>query len=108
MSNLKNINIQDISKASDDSKDFYTNFKERLQDVETFPTDFTYKFILTKEEEKLNFIKGIFLDKDAKFSIKESKTGKYNSITVTISVSDADEVIKYYKEVSKLQGIIML
>lgn len=108
MSNLKNINIQDIPDGSDNQKDFYATFKERLQDVETFPTDYTYKFILPKDEEQFNLIKTIFANKEANFSVKESKTGKYNSITVVVNVSDADEVVKYYQEVSTLKGIIMM
>ncbi|EEI91445.1 DUF493 domain-containing protein [Sphingobacterium spiritivorum] len=108
MSNLKNINIQDIGDGNDNQKDFYTTFKERLQDVETFPSVYTFKFILPKDEEQLNQIKSIFSGKDAQFSLKESKTGKYNSITVNVTVNDADEVVHYYQEVAKIKGVIML
>lgn len=107
MSNIPNINIQDVPDGKD-NKDFYQTFKERLEDVETFPKDYTYKFILPKDVDHFNQIQSVFDDTDAKFDFKDSKTGKYTSITVNVNVKDADEVISFYKEVSKIQGVIML
>jgi hypothetical protein len=50
MADYKNINIQDIPDGGDNPKDFYETFKERLEDLETFPKDYTYKFILPKDQ----------------------------------------------------------
>ena len=40
--------------------------------------------------------------------MRESKNGKYTSVTVVIYVIDADQVIHFYKEVGKIEGVIML
>ena len=109
MSDIKaNINIQDIPDGSDNNQDFYKTFKEKLEAVEKFPKEYAYKFILPKDEANNKLIQDVFEGKDAKFDIKDSKTGKYNAITVLVNVADADEVIKYYQEVSKIKGVMML
>jgi putative lipoic acid-binding regulatory protein len=108
MADYKNINIQDIPDGGDSPKDFYETFKERLEDLETFPKDYTYKFILPKDQDHFNQIQSVFDDTGAQFDFKDSKTGKYTSITVNLNVKDADQVIYYYKEVAKIKGVIML
>ncbi|WP_286776787.1 DUF493 family protein, partial [Sphingobacterium sp. UBA2074] len=50
----------------------------------------------------------VFDDTGAQFDFKDSKTGKYTSITVNLNVKDADQVIYFYKEVAKIKGVIML
>ncbi|OOG16846.1 hypothetical protein BWD42_18705 [Sphingobacterium sp. CZ-UAM] len=108
MADYKNINIQDIPDGGENPKDFYESFKEKLEDLETFPKDYTYKFILPKDQDQFNQIQAVFDDTDASFDFKDSKTGKYTSITVNVNVKDADQVIYFYKEVAKIKGVIML
>lgn len=44
----------------------------------------------------------------AQFQNRESKNGKYTSITAVIYALDADQVIHYYKKAGEIEGIIML
>lgn len=101
-----NINLQDVPDG--DNKDFYKNFKEKLHDVEQFPAMYTFKFIVKSNLNQESAIEKIFEHPSSKFSYKDSSAGKYKSITVETFVNNADEVITYYKEVSKIESVIML
>ncbi|MBV7440935.1 DUF493 domain-containing protein [Weeksellaceae bacterium TAE3-ERU29] len=89
-------------------ENFYKKLKEELNKVEKFPTNFTYKFIIPTEHKKIAEIQKIFDDANPQFQMRESKNGKYTSVTVVIYVIDADQVIHFYKEVGKIEGVIML
>ena len=102
-----NINIEDI-KDGNNNQDFYTNFKQKLIDVEQFPSMYTFKFIVKADLEKIEEVKAIFTHGSTKISEKESSGGKYKSLTVETFVNYADEVVEYYKSVSKIESVIML
>lgn len=108
MSELNNnINIQDIEDGNN-QQDFYTNFKEKLIAVEQFPSLYKFKFIVKADLDKIEQVKQVFTHASSKYAEKESSGGKYKSITVETFVNNADEVIDYYKEVSKIESVIML
>lgn len=107
MPTYDNIDIKDLS---DDGKgnDFYKNLKDKLNEVESFPSLYTFKFIIASSDEKMNQVKEVFKDTSAKFSEKDSSKGKYKSLTVEVYVHSADQVIEYYKQVSTIESVIML
>lgn len=108
MSDL-NINFQNIDDSDGLNKeDFYVKFKERLDDVTSFPADYTFKFIYPTSEETMAKIKTIFDKANPSFDYKASKNRKYTSISVQIFALDSDQVINFYQEVSKIEGVIML
>jgi len=90
------------------SDEFYTHFKVTLEFAQTFPTDYTFKFIVLSEEKKIAQILKIFDTAEPQFIMKESKNGKYISITAQMFVLDADTVIGYYREVGEIEGVTML
>ena len=106
MSDISNINVQDMEDGKD--KDFYQNFKEKLLDVEQFPSIYKFKFIVKSALNKEPEIEKIFKDTNSKFTFKESSGGKYKSITVATYVTSADEVVNYYKSVSEIESVMML
>ncbi|QAR30635.1 DUF493 domain-containing protein [Ornithobacterium rhinotracheale] len=90
------------------TEEFYIKLKDELNKVENFPVEFTYKFILPTDNQKIAELKKVFDDARAQFQNRESKNGKYTSITVVIYAMDADQVIHYYKKVGEIPGVIML
>lgn len=92
----------------ENTEDFYVKFKERLEDTTEFPSDFTYKFILPTSHKKIAEVQRVFDGAHPKFQMKESKNGKYTSVTVIVYALDADQVIHYYQEVAKIEEVIML
>ncbi len=98
--------MQDI--RDDNNTDFYSAFKEKLSSVEQFPMLYTFKFILPANEVSKREIEKIFEHPSTKIQSKDSKTGKYNALTVETFVNNADDVVAYYKKVSTINKVIML
>lgn len=88
--------------------DFYLTFKEKLEEIHTFPSDYIFKFIVASEQSNIAKVYTIFENADASFSVRDSKNGKYSSITVKAPVSDANDVVIYYRQVAALEGVMML
>ncbi|HEY4539521.1 MAG TPA: DUF493 domain-containing protein [Faecalibacter sp.] len=104
-----NINFQNINDGDHLNKeDFYVKFKERLDDVTSFPADYTFKFIYPTSEETMVKIKSIFDHSNPTFDYKASKNRKYTSISVQIYALDSDQVIQFYQEVATIPDVIML
>lgn len=102
--------MQEIEPNQEEQKteDFYTSLKEKLEATHNFPEDYLYKFIITNDESKLTDIYRAFDDTKYTLTSRDSKNGKYTSISINAFVLDADQVIKIYKEVGKIPNVIML
>ena len=59
-------------------------------------------------DNRVNQVRQIFENSAQSISIKKSKTGKYNSISIVINLENSNEVIYYYKQAEKIEGIISL
>ena len=92
----------------DEQAEFYASLKVNLEKNHNFPEDYLYKFIILNNQEKLTEIYKIFDGTKNTFSTRESSNGKYVSITIQCFVLDAEQVIRFYKEVAKIEGVIML
>lgn len=91
-----------------DKNEFYTKLKGQLEDTTDFPADYMYKFIVPTDGNQLAEIESLFDNKGAVITTKNSKTGKYVSVTIVLKLNSADEIIGYYKKVEKIKGIISL
>lgn len=101
------INIID-NQENLNPEDFYASLKEKLEATHDFPQDYLFKFIITNEESKQTEIYRVFDNVKYTLSTKDSKNGKYTSLTMNAFVLDADQVISIYKEVGKISGVMML
>ncbi len=93
---------------SEKSEEFYKKLKIQLEDTSKWPSNYLYKFIVPTSEEKINQINAIFDNIGAIIESKKSKTGKYTSLSITVRLKNPDAVIKKYKEVGKIGGVISL
>ncbi len=82
----------------------YTKFQALLEDQVDFPTSYQFKFI-TKTEQKHRVIE---LLNDHIIQEKPSKNGKYTSISSRKMLQSSDEIIKVYKRVAQVDGVITL
>lgn len=91
------------------SEEFYKKLKVQLSETSDWPGSYLYKFIVTTEPEKIKQINGIFDNLGAVITTKQSKNGKYTSVSVNVRMKDPDHVIEKYKEVTKkVKGVISL
>lgn len=88
--------------------EFYASLKEKLEATHDFPEDYLFKFIITNDEAKLTEIYRVFDQIKFTLTTKESKNGKYTAISINAFVLDAEQVITIYKQVGKIEGVIML
>jgi putative lipoic acid-binding regulatory protein len=89
-------------------EEFYKKLKVQLSDTSIWPAPYLYKFILPTDTSKIDQIEGIFDNVGAVIETKESRTGKYTSISINVRMKDPDTVIAYYKEVGDIEGVISL
>ena len=89
-------------------EDFYERLKAELLNTHTWPSDYLYKFIVPTDDEKIGQIHQIFDNTGAVIESRQSRKGRYTSISVTVNFDHPDEVILKYKEVGMVEGVISL
>ena len=83
---------------------FYERLQDRLDLAHEFPGTYTFKFIVPKTSMgDLRELMPV-----GEISLKESSTGKYNSLTLKAHMKGAPEVISIYKSVADIPGVISL
>lgn len=90
------------------SNEFYARLKDQLEQNNSWPSDYLYKFIVPTAKDKIDQINRIFDNTGAVIESKRSKKGKYTSISVMVNLKNPDAVIQKYKEVGKVEGVISL
>ena len=93
---------------TDKSEEFYGRLREELLKNNAWPADYLYKFIVPTDPEKIAEINQVFDNTGAVIESKQSRKGKYTSLSITVHLSGPDEVIAKYKEVGKVKGVISL
>lgn len=101
------INIIDNQEQTNPD-DFYASLKEKLEATHDFPEDYLFKFIITNQESRHTEIYRVFDGIKFTLNTRESKNGKYTSISINAFVLDAEQVINIYREVGKIPGVMML
>lgn len=89
-------------------EEFYQSLKEKLEEQHNFPEEYLFKFIIPNDSEKITEIIKVFDNLKYTLSNRESANGKYTSVSLKCFVLDADHVIKIYKKVAEIEGVMML
>ena len=90
-------------------EEFYDKLKVQLKETSTWPSVYLYKFIVLTNKSKIVQIHDIFDNMGAVINTKESKNGKYTSVSVNVKMNDPDAVISKYKRVGQeVDGVISL
>lgn len=90
------------------TEDFYVRLKSELEESTTWPAIYLYKFIVPTNATNINLVENTFNNMGAVIQTHSSKTGKYTSISINVTMQDADKVIEKYLELSTIEGIISL
>ena len=88
--------------------EFYKKLKEQLTETSKWPSDYLYKFIVETKTDKIDKINTIFDNTGAVINLKESKNGKYTSVSITVNLKSPDAVIEKYNKVGEIEGVISL
>ena len=90
------------------TEEFYIRLREELGNTSTWPNEYLYKFIVPTSPSKIEEVENAFNNMGAVIDTKQSKTGKYTSISIHVQMQDAQNIIDKYLEVSTVEGIISL
>lgn len=90
------------------SEEFYARLKEQLSESAEWPAEYLYKFIVPSDKGKVLQIENAFNNMGAVIDTKESKTGKYTSISINVRMEGAQHIIDKYIQLSAIEGIISL
>lgn len=95
MEEEKKYEIQEVEK-----KDFRT----LLNETYVWPAIYPFKFIISPDQ--LNELKELL--NNTNVTVKQSKSGKYISVSTDMKLSSSDEVIYIYEKVRQIKNIIAL
>ena len=91
------------------AEEFYKKLKVQLEETNTWPSEYLYKFIVLTEEVKIRQIENLFDNTGAVINTTESKNGKYTSVSINVRMKNPEAVIIKYKEVAEnVEGVISL
>ncbi|PXY39907.1 DUF493 domain-containing protein [Flavobacterium cheongpyeongense] len=88
--------------------EFYERLKVELDNSNTWPAEYLYKFIVPSIADNVEQVEKAFDRMGAVIKTTKSKTGKFTSVSIDVTMNSADEVISKYKEVSTIEGIVSL
>ncbi|MDT0676824.1 DUF493 family protein [Autumnicola musiva] len=90
-------------------EEFYKKLKKQLQDTTKWPSEYLYKFIVPTNKKEIEQIETIFDNMGAVINTKQSKNGKYTSVSINVRMKNPDAVIEKYKEIGReVKGVISL
>lgn len=82
----------------------FDDLRRTLDESYTWPVLYMFKFIAPKD--KIDKLKTLFPKNE--LIERESKEGNYLSLTCKILVNSSEEVIRVYRQASKIEGVISL
>ena len=91
-----------------EAQEFYDRLQVELDNSNSWPAEYLFKFIVPSIENNVEFVENAFNCMGAVIKTTKSKTGKYTSISVDVTVKNSEEIIQKYKEVSVIKGIVSL
>lgn len=90
------------------TEEFYERLKTELDNTNTWPAEYLFKFIVPTDEQKIETIKNAFNSMGAVIKTSQSKTAKFTSLSVDVQMKSAQEIVDKYIEVSTIEGIVSL
>ena len=89
-------------------EEFYERLKVELDNSNTWPAEYLFKFIVPTVDDNVVRVENAFNCLGAVIKTTKSKTGKFTSISVDVTMKNAQEIIDKYQEVSTIEGIVSL
>ena len=89
-------------------QEFYKRLKEELDNNTSWPSVYSFKFIVPVSQEKVDQIKNSFKGTNAQLVTKNSSTGKFTAVSAKVMMPTSQSVIDKYLELSTIEGIVSL
>lgn len=89
------------------SESFYKNLKVKLDESHIWPSKYVFKFIVKNNLESIDELISYFPE-SKNISKNFSSNKKFVSFTIKCEMHSSEDIIKKYKDVSEIDGIISL
>jgi putative lipoic acid-binding regulatory protein len=90
------------------TKEFYDRLKVELNNSNSWPAEYLFKFIVPTIDDNVEKVENTFNCMGAVIKTTKSKTAKFTSISVDVTMKSAEEIIEKYQDVSTIKGIVSL
>lgn len=90
------------------TEEFYIKLKASLEETTSFPTKYLFKFIVPTKGDGVQQIESFFDNMGAVITTNVSSKGTFTSVTILVKLKTANHVIRKYKEVAVVKGVISL
>ncbi|MBC5841305.1 MAG: DUF493 domain-containing protein [Flavobacteriaceae bacterium] len=90
------------------AEEFYDRLKVELDNSNTWPALYLFKFIVPTTDENIQKVELAFDCMGAVIKTTKSKTGKFTSISIDVQMKNSQEIVDKYQEVSTIEGIVSL
>ena len=87
---------------------FYERLQLELDNSNTWPATYLFKFIVPTEEGNVKKVEDAFNNLGAIITTTKSKTGKFTSVSVDVTMNNSQEIIQKYQELAVIEGIVSL
>jgi len=84
------------------------SLKAALDQVHEWPSMYLFKFIVPSDNQKVAQLEALFNSETAEIRLRQSKNGKYTSVSAREVMTSAEEIISLYEEAYKIEGVISL
>ncbi|MEM9052725.1 MAG: DUF493 family protein [Bacteroidota bacterium] len=82
--------------------------KAALDQVHDWPSVYPFKFIVPSDNQKIAQVEALFNAETAEITMRQSKNGKYTSISAKEIMTSAEGVLECYEKAGKIDGLIAL
>ncbi|GGH74234.1 MAG: DUF493 family protein [Bacteroidetes bacterium] len=93
---------------SDDLNKKLESLRQKLDEMETWPTLYMYKFIVPADNQKVAQVEALFDTKESQVTTRTSKNGNFVSITAVEMMISPESVIDRYKQAEGIEGLMSL
>lgn len=90
------------------TQEFYERLRNELDNSNQWPAEYLFKFIVPSDNQKIAIVESVFDGMGAVIDTRQSKTGKFTSVSVNVHMASAEQIIDKYVAVSTVEGIISL
>lgn len=87
--------------------DTFNSLKKKLDANKKWPLTYMFKFIVPAEMDKIALVEALF-DNNATIYHKESRSGKFISITAKQEMDSSSDIINVYQKASSIESIVAL
>lgn len=89
------------------NEEFLRSLEEKLNETTEWPSVYMFKFIVPSDNRRIALVEALF-GPEATLATKESRSGKYISITCKVVMLNALEIIEKYRKAAAIEGLIAL